>query len=457
MLDRATAHGVGAALMLLGVVSTSEPVWPQVVPLGGEFQVNSYTPGTQEFDDNNVRQQVCVEGDGGFVVVWESDDGQDGDGEGVFGQRFDSSGAEVGTEFQVNTYTPGEQEDVAVCCTDAGDFIVAWESSDQDEADDGVFGQRYDSSGAAVGTEFQVNTYTVDNQQDVILCCNDAGDFVAAWESYEQDDDGRGLFAKRFGSDGMALGTEFQVNTYTPDNQEDAAICCDAGGDFVLSWESYAQDGSGEGVFSQRYRSDGTALGSEFQVNSYTTGDQDDVGACCDGAGNFVVVWEKNPETSNEDDILGQRFSSTGAPRGTEFLVNAFTNGDQEDASICCDPLGDFIVVWEGPGDGSSDGVFGQAFISTGAPTGQQFQANRTTTGFQGDPAIACAPAGMFVVAWDSAGQDGSELGVFARRFVLNAFVTSPVPVFTAFGLGALVVGLLGFGLRAVRRRGRVS
>ena len=47
-----------------------------------------------------------------------------------------------------------------------------------------------------------------------------------------------------------------------------------ADGRFVVSWQSHAsQDGNSWGIYAQRYNADGTAEGSEFQVNS-TTGNQ---------------------------------------------------------------------------------------------------------------------------------------------------------------------------------------
>ncbi len=71
-------------------------VWSQN-PVGGEFQVNTYTTSGKR------SASVAMGADGDFVVVWGSFS-QDGDGSGVFGQRFASSGSPVGGEFQVNTY-----------------------------------------------------------------------------------------------------------------------------------------------------------------------------------------------------------------------------------------------------------------------------------------------------------------------------------------------------------------
>ena len=63
-------------------------------------------------------------------------------------------------------------------------------------------------------------------------------------------------------------GAEFQVNTYTTSNQNTDAAAMDASGNFVVVWQSYGQDGSGKGVYAQRYNAAGVAQGGEFRVNT---------------------------------------------------------------------------------------------------------------------------------------------------------------------------------------------
>jgi hypothetical protein len=51
----------------------------------------------------------------------------------------------VGSEFLVNTYTTGSQDDPSVAMTRSGDFVVAWDGAPgQDGSGYGVFAQRYD-------------------------------------------------------------------------------------------------------------------------------------------------------------------------------------------------------------------------------------------------------------------------------------------------------------------------
>jgi hypothetical protein len=64
---------------------------------------------------------VATEARGGFVVVWQSFS-QDGSYFGVFGQRYDSNGAASGSEFQVNTYTARDQSAAAVAADPAADL-----------------------------------------------------------------------------------------------------------------------------------------------------------------------------------------------------------------------------------------------------------------------------------------------------------------------------------------------
>ena len=46
---------------------------------------------------------------------------------------------------------------------------------------------------------------------------------------------------------------EFQVNTYTTSDQYGYGVAMDKAGNFVVSWESYGQDGDGYGVFGRRF------------------------------------------------------------------------------------------------------------------------------------------------------------------------------------------------------------
>jgi hypothetical protein len=80
------------------------------------------------------------------------------------------------------------------------------------------------------------------------------GGFVVVWQSDKQDGSGFGVFGQRYDSDGIAQGGELQVNTFTTSGQQSPSVGASGPSQFVVVWESAAnQDGSGLGVFGQRY------------------------------------------------------------------------------------------------------------------------------------------------------------------------------------------------------------
>ncbi|MBI1348013.1 hypothetical protein GC163_17205 [bacterium] len=383
-----------------------------VVAEGSEFQVNIYTTSVQS------GAALAVDGDGDYVIVWESAF-EDAGTTGVFAQRYNADGVAQGSEFQVNSYTTGTQSVAAVAMDEPGNFVIAWESVGQDGDIRGIFAQRYDAAGVAQGSEFQVNTYTTGNQLNPAIAMDRDGDFVVTWQSFVQDGSSYGIFAQRYNGAGIAQGNEFQVNTFTSNRQLNASVAMDADGDFVITWESYLQDGQFYGIYAQRYNVAGVAQGSEFQVNTYTTSNQLSPTVGMDADGNFVVSWE-SPAPTGEDGfgIFARRYDAAGVAQGGEFQVNTYTTNPQRSPAVALDDDGDFVITWNSLGqDGSSYGVYAQRFDAMGTAKGSEFQVNTYTTNKQFDPVVAMDADGDFVIAWESNGQDGSSYGIFAQRY----------------------------------------
>src|SRR5207253_11488190 len=135
----------------------------------------------------------------------------------------------------------------------------------------GVYARRYSAAGVPLGGEFRVNAYTTGDQERSRVAVDAAGDFVVAWQSDLQDGSGYGVFAQRYSATGLPLGGEFRANTFTTDYQGFPAVGMSAAGDFVIAWQSLGQDGSNTGVYAQRYSAAGVPQGGEFRVNTYTT------------------------------------------------------------------------------------------------------------------------------------------------------------------------------------------
>lgn len=360
--------------------------------------------------------------------------------------RFGASGS----EFQVNTHTTYTQYDASVASDALGNFVVAWGSyapPGHDGSSGAVVAQRFDRAGGALGAEFVVNTYTTGDQGDPSVARQANGDFVVVWTGCggdAQDGSECGIFGRRFASSGAGVGTEFQVNSYTAGQQRHPAVAVDSDGDFVVAWTNYGYyplggDGQGSGVSAQRYDSTGAPAGTEFIVNSYTTENQSYPDVSVSPTGSFVVVWQNGgpPPGSHDGDchgIFAQRFGSDGSRLGADFQVNTYTTACQVKPTIGIAPDGGFVVAWASYGgsyaalfargllatgqDGDDAGNFGQRFDSSGARIGTEFQINTYTTGAQDDPSVAVS-GDRFVVTWSSYYQDGSQKGIFAQRYTL--------------------------------------
>jgi hypothetical protein len=413
--------------IIVGLLAAAPAAFAQV-PVGEELQVNSYTTSNQR------EPAVAVSAGGDFVVVWQSDGsgGDDDDAFSIQGQRYSSSGATLGAELQINSFTTNNQVNSGVAVGGNGDVFVVWQSdgsSGTDSSSHSIQGRRYSSSGMALGGQFQVNTYTTSFQFAPAIAVAGNGNFVVVWESEGSDgddDDAFSIQGQRYDSSGTKIGDQFQANTYTANNQLQAQVAAGSNGDFVVVWGSEDGDGSSYSVQGQLFSSMGTKVGDEFQANTYTTGAQDDASVAFTANGELIVVWE-SPGSNGDDmsgsSILGQRFDNMGSKEGGELVLNSYTTSSQGTPSVASDADGDFVVVWRSFGsvgnDAGSNSVQGQRFSSTGTKLGDQFQVNTYTTGHQDTPAVAAAPKGDFVVVWDTdpTTTDPAANSVRAQRF----------------------------------------
>jgi hypothetical protein len=298
-----------------------------------QFQVNTFTSGSQNY------AAVATDGDGDFIVAWESDL-QDGEASGIVARRYDFNGGSLGGEFQVNALTTLSQERPSLAVSAAGDFLVGWFAYPQG----GGLARRFDSAGAPQDLEFHVDGSDSTIEYATAAGFDDEGDFVVAWDTYDGD-----IGARRFDSAGNSQGASFLVATHTAEPQINPAVAVAADGDFVVVWQGgfggYG-DGSGFGIFARLFASSGSSVGAAFQVNTYTTGSQTLPSVAGEDDGDFVVVWSSIQE-NGESGVFGRSFTSAGTGQGLEFQVNVLTQLHSSFPRLATDRNGRFVVVWQ--------------------------------------------------------------------------------------------------------------
>ena len=266
-------------------------------PRGGEFRVNTYTTADQQrprASPSDAERQLRGR-------LAERRPGRDG--YGVFAQRFDAAGVPRGAEFRVNTlhHRPtstagrglGRRRQLRRGLAEHGPGRHRPRASSRSASS---------AAGRAAGAEFRVNTYTTGAQREPdVARATPSGSFVVVWRSYRP---GRGRLrrvrASASTATGAPLGAEFRVNTYTTfGGPGDARGGRDA--------ERQLRRGLGQlrrrtGAVTASSRSGYDATrrcprGPSSRSTRYTTSIQGLPAVASDASGNFVVAWDSLSRT----------------------------------------------------------------------------------------------------------------------------------------------------------------
>ncbi|WP_418316906.1 putative Ig domain-containing protein [Piscinibacter sakaiensis] len=382
---------------------------------GGEFVVNSTTASDQQATD------VAMAPTGERVVVWQSKD-QDGSGQGIYLQRYSKEGLLVGLETRVNATTLGDQMAPSVAIARDGSFVVVWASVNGNSPANGVYSQRFAADGSRIGGETRVSSWTGSIAAPSVAI-DAVGNFVVTWQSKDQDGDGLGIYARRVAANGTPLGGEFRVNTTTTKDQSAPAIAMADGGAFIVTWQGKRPGADDWMIYAQRFDAAGAAAGSEFAVATVTYKDQMAPAIAADAAGNFVIAWQSKDVDYNDGKfgIYAQRFAADGSQRGVQFLVNTRTPNEQTAAAVTMNKAGDFAIAWQSKNQDSRDddaGIYAQRYLANGSREGGEFRVNTTVVEAQTAPALGMSDDGQLLITWTSDKQDGSGRGIFGQRYI---------------------------------------
>ena len=206
--------------------------------LGPHFTVASETTSVQ-------RSPVAgMAADGSFVVAWLSD----GLAPNKFinARRYSSTGTALSDIFAVNEQFSGLDRP-AMAMNAAGKFVIAWERAVDNPIFDGIHARAYDASGTALGPSFAVSSRSLGLYERPAVALDDAGNFVIAGQS-SQTSSGSGIFFQAYDAAGNAVGGPVLVMDPSAFGMF-SRIAADSAGNLSLVWQTFRQDGSGRGVY----------------------------------------------------------------------------------------------------------------------------------------------------------------------------------------------------------------
>jgi len=352
-------------------------------------------PTTQTESEENP--QMALLADGGAVVVWEAGPRYAKD---VMIRFIEKSGKFATGVAVVNQFNEGPQRAPVVATLANGDVVVAWMSRKQDGNGEGVFAQRFTRLGVKVGQEFMVTQTTERDQISPALVALPKEGFVVGWVTEVVKGvtkDGApnlkgNVMARFFDSEGRATGNEYQLNSVD-------ALCsqpflaADPGGGFVAAWTQQDEivKTNLTDIYVRRFSAAGLPAGVETRHNVNVVGRQaaPKVAFLEDTA---LVAWETGSRNGSGYEIHARLLSG-----GAEFRVNTRTAFLQRKPVIIV-PENSFVVGWldvlgagksilSGQqyrvGTGSGDVTAGAHVSTTPMPTRTVIlTANRSTQGY---------------------------------------------------------------------------
>jgi hypothetical protein len=273
-----------------------------------------------------------------------------------------------------------------------------------------------------------VNTTTALDQQRPVTASNGNGRAVVVWESFGQDGNHFGIFARRL-VDGVPEGPELQANTYTASRQSFPAVAMDADGNFVIAWRSSLQGSPGGNIFAQRFAADGSRLGEEFRVgpDDSVRDSQSEPQMAMRANGDFVITWS-NREVGALAEELGQNqledrwiearsYSADGTPRTAPVRTTNRTDDQFPRAPrVAMDDQGNIVLVWATAAAGTV--LRAQHFDLDLVALSPAYDVNELSAEIDADLAsVAMTPTGEFAVAWETFTFGNRPLGIFVRRY----------------------------------------
>lgn len=282
----------------------------------------------------------------------------------VFGQT--NYYAAYGTEYPIIGSLPGDQIYPDVALNTSGGYVV-WQDNITDPVGEGISAMEVNSTLSGSGDVFAVNaTSTNAANAHVALLKNGGAAFV--WQG--GPDNGPRVYARFLNASNIWLtSTDICVSTFTKSFQNDPAIARLTNGNVVIVYSSFDQAGSNslEDVYGQMLSTNGTAIGTNFLINMFTTYNQRNAAVAALNNGGFVVTWVSEQERSTAPswgsntlsygidsaplpsvDIYERLYTVSGSnavPSSSEMLVNQDVNPcASPDVAVASD--GSYMVTW---------------------------------------------------------------------------------------------------------------
>lgn len=340
-------------------------------PKGPAFLVHENRAGDQ------VQPKVAADERGNFVVVWQGGTfvrdsavwpGGDGDGRGVFAQRFDRNGKRVGGPIRASRTPAGDQASPNVAMEADGGFFVVWDHCPQFNRCTSLRVGRFSATGERRGKELDIPVLSGGNSIPTASIAVEPGGFAVGW-------------------------TEFEA---------------------CYKWylESFP--------VVVHFTNSGDQIGEKFRL---------DDGDCIDATGWTLAALTASPVGSSAAFFNGQRnsfqlFEPDGGPAGPRKVIGrrdpCANNRCESIASAAMDSDGELAVVWTHElyayPQPTRYSLQVQFFDAQGRPLGERSEVAAASPLLAPPPAVDFTKDGNLLVAWTDYVPDRFEYRLLFRQ-----------------------------------------
>ncbi|HEV8581402.1 MAG TPA: hypothetical protein VGX68_20235 [Thermoanaerobaculia bacterium] len=333
-------------------------------PKGRAFRVHRDPAGDQ------ILPQVAADEQGNFVVVWQGgffygrnleSPGGDGNGTGVFAQRFDRSGARQGAPLRLSRSAAGNQITPNVAMSSDGSFTAVWQHCTPRCSELHV--GRFTAGGERMGETLEIPALTATYYESGRPAPNPTPSVTTGPAGFaigftEQEACYKFEFEKfpvivRFTDSGRPAGEKFRL---------DDGMCEDATG-WELAALTVSRTGSSAAFFNgernsfQLFGSDGALVGPRTVVGKRNrcggNGCESIDDAAMSSDGGFVALWHRfvtvtEPKPAISFLLEAQFFDPLGRPLGQRVRV-ASTPFEPFRSAAAFANDGSLLVVWAQP------------------------------------------------------------------------------------------------------------
>ena len=322
-----------------------------------------------------------------------------------------------GSEFLVRTVEEDQVNPAIDYNSSSDEFLVVWEDYVwQSIGTLGIAAQRIGVNGSLIGESFAVVGEWLTSRpfKNPDIAYNPtAHEYLLVWE-YGLSSDDHHIYAMRLSSTGTAIGSnhihiadtaKFESNPKVAFNPTD--------NEYLIVWEHRNIDsittGSGtidiiqNDIHGQRLSSTGSLLGGPILIATTSLDQSAPAVAFGSSNGNYLVVWQ-DTQATGETDIYGQKIGRTGALAGGKIAVSTYVYNQIKPSLAYNNKTNEFLVVWEDhQGDwGDERDIYAQRITGTGTLQGANFAVSWEGEDFRLSPDVAYnSHANEYLVAWE--------------------------------------------------------